>query len=265
MNVFKRAILYLIRKKKRSILLLLLLFFMGLFMLAGLSIRCGAGQAAEDMRKSISSGLEIKMSEVSGDEIYATRYNENGELVRTLKHSLVTESVAQKLAAIPGVSGYYSEMGVEALYTGLNVAPGGYTEELKKLGKIKKRRIWKKLRLPVHGVKRMMAYKKSMEPLSRLSNMSLLLVIIVGIGAVLLTLILTLWERDRIHETGILMSFGILKRNIWWQSMVFRMEMSPVIILFSGLGGLILVGSSMSLAFFSNAHHEPKELLALIE
>lgn len=137
MNVFKRAILYLIRKKKRSILLLLLLFFMGLFMLAGLSIRCGAGQAAEDMRKSISSGLEIKMSEVSGDEIYATRYNENGELVRTLKHSLVTESVAQKLAAIPGVSGYYSEMGVEALYTGLNVAPGGYTEELKKLGENK--------------------------------------------------------------------------------------------------------------------------------
>ena len=64
MNVLKRAVLYLTREKARSILLLLLLFFMGLFMLAGLSIRAGAGQAAEDMRKSISSGLEIKMDAV---------------------------------------------------------------------------------------------------------------------------------------------------------------------------------------------------------
>lgn len=69
MGVFKRAILYLTRKKMRSILLFLLLFFMGLFMLAGLSIRSGADQAAEEMRKSISSGLEIKMNAVSGEEI----------------------------------------------------------------------------------------------------------------------------------------------------------------------------------------------------
>ncbi len=133
MNVFKRAILYLTRKKMRSILLFLLLFFMGLFMLTGLSIRSSADQAAKEMRKSISSGLEIKMDAVSGEEIYATSYNEDGELVRTLKHPLITESVAEKLSSLPGVSGYYSEMGAEMLYTGLNVVPGGYTEELRKL------------------------------------------------------------------------------------------------------------------------------------
>lgn len=133
MGVFKRAILYLTRKKMRSILLFLLLFFMGLFMLAGLSIRSGADQAAEEMRKSISSGLEIKMNAVSGEEIYTTSYNEDGELVRTLKHPLITESVAENLSSLPGVSGYYSEMGAEMLYTGLNVVPGGYTEELRKL------------------------------------------------------------------------------------------------------------------------------------
>lgn len=132
MNVFKRAFLYLIRKKMRSLLLLLLLFFMGLFMLTGLSIRHSAGQAAEDMRKSISSGLEIKMDEVPGDEIYAASYNEDGELVRTLKHPLITKSVAEELASVSGVSGYYSEMGAEMLYTGLNVIPGGFTEDLKK-------------------------------------------------------------------------------------------------------------------------------------
>lgn len=133
MSVFKRAILYLIRKKMRSILLFLLLFFMGLFMLAGLSIRLSADQAAEEMRKSISSGLEIKMNAVSRNEIYATSYNEDGELMRTLKHSLITESVAENLSSLPGVSGYYSEMGAEMLYTGLNVVPGEYTEELRKL------------------------------------------------------------------------------------------------------------------------------------
>lgn len=133
MSVFKRAILYLTRKKMRSILLFLLLFFMGLFMLTGLSIRSSADQAAEEMRKSISSGLEIKMAAVPGEEIYAISYNEDGELVRTLKHPLITESVAEKLSLLPGVSGYYSEMGAEMLYTGLDVVPGSFTEELKML------------------------------------------------------------------------------------------------------------------------------------
>lgn len=133
MNIFKRAILYLTRKKMRCILLFLLLFFMGLFMLAGFAIRSSAGQAAEEMRKSISSGLEVKMDAVPGDQIYAVSYNDAGELVRTLKHPLITESVAEKICSLPGVSGYYSEIGAETLYTGLNVVPGGYTEELQRL------------------------------------------------------------------------------------------------------------------------------------
>lgn len=133
MNVFKRAVLYLTRKRIRSILVFLLLFFMGLFMQTGLSIHSGADRAAEEMRKSISSGLEIKMIEVSGEEIYALSYNEDGELVRTLKHPLITESVAENLSSLPGVSGYYSEMGTELLYTGLNVVPGSYTEQLRTL------------------------------------------------------------------------------------------------------------------------------------
>lgn len=131
MNVFKRAVLYLVRKKVRSILLFLLLFFMGLFMLTGFSIRHSAGQAAMDMQKSISSGLEVKMLSVPGEDIYALSHNEDGELVRTLKHPLITKSVAEELASIPGISGYYSEMGAETLYTGLNVVPAGYTDALR--------------------------------------------------------------------------------------------------------------------------------------
>ena len=45
----------------------------------------------------------------------------------------------------------------------------------------------------------------------------------------------------------------------------FRVELSPGIILLSGLGGLVLVGGSMSMALFFNTRHKPKELLAAME
>lgn len=126
MNIFRRAGLYLIRKKVRSVLLFLILLSMGVFMLTGFSIRQSAGRAAEDMRRSISTGLNIEMLSLPGDEIYDLSYNEEGDLVRSLKIPLITESVAEELASIDGVSGYYSEMGAEMLYTGLQVHPGGF-------------------------------------------------------------------------------------------------------------------------------------------
>ena len=116
MNIFRRAGLYLIRKKVRSVLLFLILLSMGVFMLTGFSIRQSAGRAAEDMRRSISTGLNIEMLSLPGDEIYDLSYNEEGDLVRSLKIPLITESVAEELASIDGVSGYYSEMGAEMLY-----------------------------------------------------------------------------------------------------------------------------------------------------
>ncbi|MDO4274288.1 MAG: ABC transporter permease [Eubacteriales bacterium] len=130
MNILRRACLYLSRKKIRSVLLFLILLTMGLFMLVGLSIRSSAGKAAADMRKSISTGLNLEMNNIPGNEIYLSTYNEDGELVRTLKLPLITESVAEELASIEGVSGFYSEMGAEMLYTGLDLQPGGYTREL---------------------------------------------------------------------------------------------------------------------------------------
>lgn len=65
------------------------------------------------------------------------------------------------------------------------------------------------------------AYQKSAEPLERLSSMTLIiLVLIVVISIILLAILLTLWERDRIHEAGVFMSFGIPKRNILWQHFI---------------------------------------------
>ena len=57
MGVFKRAFLYISRKKARSFLLFLIMLLMGLFMLVGVLIRSSAAKAAEDVRKSITTGV----------------------------------------------------------------------------------------------------------------------------------------------------------------------------------------------------------------
>ena len=73
---------------------------------------------------------------------------------------------------------------------------------------------WESLKLTVNNT----AYQKSVEPLERLSGItSLASWLIMAISIVLLSLLLALWERDRIHEAGVLMSFGISKKNIFWQ------------------------------------------------
>ncbi len=84
---------------------------------------------------------------------------------------------------------------------------------------------WEQLKLIVNNS----AYESRIEPLKRLESMTLLLAgLIAGIGAVLISLLLALWERDRIHESGVLMSFGISKGNILWQHLL---ECSAVFLL----------------------------------
>ena len=70
MGVFKRAFLYISRKKARSFLLFLIMLLMGLFMLVGVLIRSSAAKAAEDVRKSITTGVVFQLTDISGDSIY---------------------------------------------------------------------------------------------------------------------------------------------------------------------------------------------------
>lgn len=62
------------------------------------------------------------------------------------------------------------------------------------------------------------AYQNSVAPLNRLNSLSgIILVVSTVAGIIILTLILTLWERNRVRETGILICFGISKKSIWFQ------------------------------------------------
>jgi len=61
-------------------------------------------------------------------------------------------------------------------------------------------------------------YQNAKESLETLGNLvSIAVVIIIVVSIVLLALILTLWVRGRIHETGVFMSMGFGKVNIFMQ------------------------------------------------
>ena len=65
------------------------------------------------------------------------------------------------------------------------------------------------------------AYNDSMLPLIKLgSYTNILIVIIIIIGTLLLSLVMTMWMRDRLHEIGILLAIGIKKVSILGQHML---------------------------------------------
>lgn len=74
----------------------------------------------------------------------------------------------------------------------------------------------------------------------------------------------TAQSADSKEEDG-MMAWEMIDAETIESDIAFQAELSPAIILFSGLGGLVLIGGSMSMAFFFNAHHTPKELLATME
>ncbi|WP_198146314.1 ABC transporter permease [Dorea sp. D27] len=131
MGILKRACLYITRKKVRTIIMFTIIMSMSLFMLAGISIRFGASEAAADIRKTISTGLVMNMGEIPGDQVFQLVPNEKGEMVRTLKVPLLTRAHLAEILDIDGVEGYYTNQGFETAYTGLKLHPGGYTSTVK--------------------------------------------------------------------------------------------------------------------------------------
>lgn len=65
------------------------------------------------------------------------------------------------------------------------------------------------------------AYQRAISPLERLGNyIKLFLFIMIGISVVLLSLLLIMWMRDRVHEIGILLSVGIKKSSMIGQHLL---------------------------------------------
>lgn len=126
MKNLKRAWLYVRRKKARSIWMFMIMFVMGLFVLVGLSVRSSAKQAAEEVRKSIRTGIEVKLKAISGNELAETYTNEKGETVIVPKVPLLTKPKLEQLLSIEGIDGFFANKGSDKLYTGLENHPGFY-------------------------------------------------------------------------------------------------------------------------------------------
>lgn len=76
------------------------------------------------------------------------------------------------------------------------------------------------------------AYNDSALPLARLSGYTnTLVLIIIGISMLLLSLIMTMWIRDRLYEVGILLSIGIKKGSIIGQHMLETLMIMAIAIM----------------------------------
>ncbi len=76
---------------------------------------------------------------------------------------------------------------------------------------------WNSLKLTVNNS----AYEKAMAPLARLESMTNMIVVLIAVISVaVLSLLLTMWTRDRIHEAGVLMSVGTSKSKLFLQRLI---------------------------------------------
>ena len=73
------------------------------------------------------------------------------------------------------------------------------------------------------------AYNDSATPLERMSGLiSIMLLVIIVVSVVLLSLILTMWMRDRIHEIGVFLSIGLKKVGIIGQHILENLLVAMV-------------------------------------
>lgn len=104
MRIWKRAGVYLIRKKYRSILLILLLFVMATFSFAGNSMRTGAVQEIDTIRRNLGSSFVVA-ADTNNQSLYEERYDQE------FSYSIFTgKRIAPKLideiTSKDGIAGY---------------------------------------------------------------------------------------------------------------------------------------------------------------
>ena len=108
MNVGKRTILYLVRKWSKTLLLFMIFLVVGTLVISGVSIRKAADQAAANVRQSLGGGFVMK-EDHSDQSKYERRDLGNGSYAMAYVGESLTKEIADKVAEVPGVSGYNAE------------------------------------------------------------------------------------------------------------------------------------------------------------
>ncbi len=107
-------------------------------------------------------------------------------------------------------------------------------------------------------VKNNKTYEDSAVPLERLSGLVTMMVAVIGIvSAVMLSLILFLWMRERVHEIGIYLSIGIRKTEIFKQHILENLAAAAVAFLLAS--GISIAASGLTGQIISNSFSQGSE------
>ena len=102
MNVYKRALLYVIRKKGKSLTLFLLLFLITESVMVGISIRDGTAKAAENLRATIGASFTMS-GNINNLDFH------NGEAGYTAEKIPISLNTVEQIRNIEGIKTYNAE------------------------------------------------------------------------------------------------------------------------------------------------------------
>ena len=108
MGAMKRTVRYLTRKWKKSILLFAIFLVVGTLVISGISIQSASEQAATNLRRSFGGGFVMK-EDHSVQSKFERRDVGNGSYAMVYTGESLTKEIADKVASVPGVSGYNAE------------------------------------------------------------------------------------------------------------------------------------------------------------
>ena len=117
MNVYKRALLYVIRKKGKSLTLFLLLFLITESVMVGISIRDGTAKAAENLRATIGASFTMS-GNINNLDFH------NGEAGYTAEKIPISLNTVEQIRNIEGIKTYNAEQHTSVTAEGIYYLSG---------------------------------------------------------------------------------------------------------------------------------------------
>ena len=117
MNIYKRALLYVIRKKGKSLTLFLLLLLITVSVMVGVSIRDGTAKAAENLRTTIGASFTMS-GNINNLDFH------NGEAGYTAEKIPISLKAVEQMIDIEGIKTYNAEQHTSVAAKGIDYLSG---------------------------------------------------------------------------------------------------------------------------------------------
>ena len=121
MAVWKRAMLYHLRKKGRTILLIVLMLAMSCLFLISISLKISADHEIYNLRRTLGTGFILE-ADINNEVYYKPTNTSYSSLVYS--GPKINFKMIDQILAIDGVSGYSIDNLVQLVYTNLELRPG---------------------------------------------------------------------------------------------------------------------------------------------